>query len=82
LHPIEGETPINYYKSVLAGFAAFAISVFLLYLAIVFAGRATDFVMFSHFRWMLTILAPFLLMIVFFLRIHREQKTRSAAIKR
>jgi membrane protein DedA with SNARE-associated domain len=73
---------MNYFKSVLVGVAAFVISVFLFDLAAVFAGRAADFIMFSHFHWILTILAPLVLMTAFYLRTRRYQKTRTAYIKR
>jgi uncharacterized membrane protein YfhO len=73
---------MNYLRSILVGVAAFLISMFLFYLAIVFGGRTADFILFSRYCWIVRILSSLVLAMGFYLRARRASRARTAPIQR
>ena len=73
---------MDYLRSVLAGLAAFLISMSLFYLAIMFAGRTADFILFSRWGWTVRVLSSLVLAIGFYLRARGASRARTASIQR
>jgi hypothetical protein len=73
---------MNFLKGIRIAVTACAISLFLFYVAVVFAGRTADFILFSPYRRILPILSSFVLATGFYLRARRAARTRSSSIRR
>jgi hypothetical protein len=80
--PRENDVPVNLINSLRVGVGAFAVSVLLFCLALVFAGRATDFILYSPYRWILPILSSFVLAISYYFRARTAARMPSASARR
>jgi hypothetical protein len=73
---------MTYVKSILVGLAAFAISMVLFYLAVLFGGKTADFILFSRYGWPVRVLSSFVLAFGFYLRARKVSRARNASNER
>jgi cell shape-determining protein MreD len=70
---------MTFFNSVLVGLAAFAISMFVFYLAILFGGKTANFIAFNHYGWIAGVLGFFVFALCNYLRARRVSKARTAS---
>jgi hypothetical protein len=73
---------MTFFKGILVGLSAFAVSLFLFYLATLFGGKTADFILYSRYGRFVGVFSSFVLAFGWCLRTRRISKARTASTAR